>query len=349
MKRLQNYSRIKRLIEYTINSLSLDLSGMSVLTEAASGSFVVTALIAALAGADEVIAVTKDSRYGTAKEVIDYTQQWAKAFKIQDRIQLSEEPSVIYASKANLITNLGFVRPIDCEFINRLSCGSAISLMCEPWEVRESDVDISACNTRGVPVLGTSEVDPRLQIFRYVGLLALKLLLQAEIEVFKSRIAVIGSGPFGEQIEDVLCRNGANVLRCDPTQECIRDNVGLKNYLLDADALIVAEYRTKSVVLGGDYGMPLSWILNSGTTVVHISGTVDEDGLKDRDISKIPSHIVRPGFMSITTDYVGPRPVIELHSAGLKVGEALVRGMRKFNDPKRAIQYALHNSPAMEL
>ena len=29
--------------------------------------------------------------------------------------------------------------------------------------------------------------------------------------------------------------------------------------------------------------------------------------------------------MSVTTDYVGPKPVIDLHTAGLKVGEMMVR------------------------
>ena len=39
--------------------------------------------------------------------------------------------------------------------------------------------------------------------------------------------------------------------------------------------------------------------------------------------------------------------VIDLHTAGLKVGEALVRGMRRYNNASKAMEYALKRSPAM--
>ncbi len=35
-----------------------------------------------------------------------------------------------------------------------------------------------------------------------------------------------------------------------------------------------------------------------------------------------------PGYMTVTTDHVGPRPVVDLHAAGLKVGEMAVRCRR---------------------
>ena len=52
--------------------------------------------------------------------------------------------------------------------------------------------------------------------------------------------------------------------------------------------------------------------------------------------------------MSVTADYAGPKPAIDLHAAGLKVGQAMVEGMKKHNDMKKAIKHALKNSPAMD-
>ena len=49
--------------------MDLDLSGLTVLTEAASGSFISTPLMAAAAGA-KVIAVTKSSQFGKSKDMI---------------------------------------------------------------------------------------------------------------------------------------------------------------------------------------------------------------------------------------------------------------------------------------
>ena len=57
--------RAKRLMEEAIEKFHLNLTGFSVLTEAASGNYVFTPLICALAGAKEVIAFTKDSVYAS--------------------------------------------------------------------------------------------------------------------------------------------------------------------------------------------------------------------------------------------------------------------------------------------
>ena len=53
------------------------------------------------------------------------------------------------------------------------------------------------------------------------------------------------------------------------------------------------------------------------------------------------------GYMTVTTEYAGIRPVIELHTAGLKVGQAMVEGLRKYGNAEQAKQYALTHSPAM--
>ena len=51
--------------------------------------------------------------------------------------------------------------------------------------------------------------------------------------------------------------------------------------------------------------------------------------------------------MTTATDYVGPKPVIDLHAGGLKVGELLVKGMRKYQNMREAETYALGSCLAM--
>lgn|GEM_PF-5393232 len=60
-------------MRHSIRVFSLDLGKFIVLTEAASGFYALTPLIAALAGAKAVLALTRDSRYGSAAEVKQYT------------------------------------------------------------------------------------------------------------------------------------------------------------------------------------------------------------------------------------------------------------------------------------
>ena len=64
-----NLVRARRLIDQAIAKLELNLSDLMVLTEAATGNFIYTPLIAAIAGAKQVLAITRDSRFGTAQTV----------------------------------------------------------------------------------------------------------------------------------------------------------------------------------------------------------------------------------------------------------------------------------------
>lgn len=347
MMRLNNISRVKRLMDSAISDLSLDLQGISVLTEAASGAFVVTPLIAALAGAEKVFAVTRNSRYGSAKEVATYVEEWAYTLKVLDRICVTTRPAYEYAHQVQLVTNLGFVRPINAQLVERLPPHSAIALMWETWEYRSEDVDLMACREHGIPVLGTCETHPRLRIFRYVGMLALKLLLEANIEVFRSRILLIGSGHFGLETKEVLVTNGCDVLHIDPKNKWEPQDLLIGEYMRQADAVVLVEHQEKFSLLGGVTGLPLDWFHPNNPIIIHICGHIDNTEIQEHKLCKLPDSEVLPGFMAVTTDYVGPRPVIDLHTAGLKVGEALIRGLQKYTHLDEAIKFALNNSPAM--
>lgn len=60
--------RVGRLMKAAIETFELDLAGLTVLTEAATGYCALTPVLAAVAGADRVLALARDSRHGTAAE-----------------------------------------------------------------------------------------------------------------------------------------------------------------------------------------------------------------------------------------------------------------------------------------
>ena len=65
-------------IHKSIKKFNLSLKDKNVLTEAASGNYVVTPIIAALTGA-KVTAIVKNSKFGTIKkiksQILNYTQK----------------------------------------------------------------------------------------------------------------------------------------------------------------------------------------------------------------------------------------------------------------------------------
>lgn len=347
MNRIQNPHRAERLMWAAIQDLGLDLRGINVLTEAASGPFAVTCLMAALAGAPNVLAVTRDSPYGSAADVAAYVSDWASALGVAHALEVTSRRPADVASSCSLVTNLGFVRPLDASLIACLPPDAAISLMFEPWEFRSEDIDLAACRARDVPVAGTCETHPRLQIFRYVGMTVLKLLMEAEIEVFRSTVIVIGSDPFGAETQAALEGAGANVLRLDPLERSI-DRTATEEMLAMADAVALIEYRTTSRMIGRD-GIPVDCLAASGIPLIHLCGAVDHAALEKAGVRVFPPGPVRKGFMKVTTAYVGPRPVIDLHAGGLKVGELLVRGRRAYGSADGAIRFALADAIALPL
>ena len=341
MRVITNRKRAERLMRAVVADLELTLAGMNVLTEAASGPFAVTALLAALAGADRVFAVTRDSAHGQASEVIGALRSWAEELGVDGQITFSTRPAQTFAPESHIVTNLGFVRPINAALIERLPRDAAVSLMWEPWEFRPGEVDLAVCRERGIPVLGTRETHPRLNIFKYLGVVAQKLLLEAEVEIFNARILLAASEPFRDFVAQSLNNAGAMVYHLSPDDLNGDWEAGPNDRLAGIDAVVVYEHCDQRRVIGETEGIPPQRLAENGVAVIHVCGNVDDEALQRAGVTKFPSRSVEPGFMTVTTDYAGPRPVIDLHAAGLKVGELLVGELRQSGDMEAAKKAAL--------
>ena len=323
MLRVENPERVERLIRSAVSRLDIDLSGIAVLTEGASGNFVVTPLIAALAGSPHVVALSADSRYGKASEVAEYIRECAVRLGVADRIEVTTDRLRARDAGCSLITNLGFVRPIDASLVERSPTDTVVALMWEPWEFRPEDVDLKACRDRGIPVLGTCETDVRVGTFRYVGLIVLKLLLESALEVDGSNILVVGASPFLQPTIDVLRRNGANVTVVAMDDSGAEEAVS-RRPIGEYDAIALVDHRSRKNIVGPGGLFAPEQMIGTGVRLVHVCGVVDDDALAAAGIQKVPPRKVSAGYMTLTTDYVGPRPVIDLHAAGLKVGEIVI-------------------------
>lgn len=351
-------ARSKRLVKECVEQLKLNLSGLVVLTEAASGNYIYTPLIAAMANARKVIAVARDSRYGKAKDITENTYLLAEYFDIEKkRIQTVESLTPQMIGEADVVTNLGFVRPINKEFISNLKPTAIITLMYDTWEFREEDLDLHECWKKDIPVLGTNEEHEQLRIFEYIGHLCLKVLLEAEIEVFRSKTVLVGNNKFGREIVRTLSAAGANVFwvtkaPIDEVKKLGGTKIGrslkepsVQNSIRDCDALIVNTYPDRSVVIGkyGDISPKRLKELAPGTTVIQLNGLIEKESLDRLGVTCLPAKETSVGHMGWTLAYLGPKPVIALNGAGLKVGELLAKARQKGLNRAQTEQVALRN------
>ena len=95
----------------------------------------------------------------------------------------------------DLVTNTGFVRPIDNNLINSLSSNAVISLMWEPWEIRKNEIDLEKIKEKGIKIFGTNESDYRLKTMNYLGYLVLYFLLDQKITP-SNKILILGNKEF---------------------------------------------------------------------------------------------------------------------------------------------------------
>ncbi|MHA3774173.1 hypothetical protein ACXR0O_21805 [Verrucomicrobiota bacterium sgz303538] len=300
-----------------IAETGLDLSGVTVLTEAASGSYVVTPVIAALSNARHVYAVTRSSSYGSAAEIIEQTMNLASMAGVADRITISEEVPFHALPDVNLVTNSGHLRPITSHIINRLATPAVIALMFESWEFRPHDLDVSACRQRGVAVVGVNEHHPAVDVFSYLGPLAVKLLHDAGLPVYRNRIGVLCDNQFDEPIMRALSGIGAEAHCLTTAERLQRDSW---------DAILVALQPTANPRIGAGEAAYLSSVSGPGTLVAQFWGDVDRDALQSANMRVWPPMPPKRGHMAILLSSIGPEPIVRLQTGGLKAAEWILRG-----------------------
>ncbi len=340
--------RLKVLMQEAIERIGLDLSDQVVLTEAASGPFISTPVLAGMAGARKVFAVTKSSQWGDAADIKKKTMSLSKLCNCDKVLHVSEAKPIHYANEANIVTNLNFVRPISRLVIEKLAKYAVIALMWEPWEFRPSDIDFEACRDHDIVVIATNEHHPNVATFHYVGMLSLKLLLEVGLEVFGLNLVIIGSDPFGNECSAILKANGAKVTRHDPTVKWppINDN----DSILSADAIIVVEHQYTGELIGEKEGINFNTRTHDrDPIVIHICGVIDYEHLSRHNVKKYPANHVEFGHMTVTTAYVGPKPVVDLHCAGLHAASIVSRARRNGKSSVDAVENAVASGYGLAL
>lgn len=318
-----NLARLARLLDEAVARCRIDLRGAVVFTEAATGGYAVTPVLAALAGAERVYALTRATRYGSVAEVIDSTTALARIVGVADRIEVMTAKCPELLAGVDVVTNSGHVRPLDRETIGSMKRGAVIPLMYESWELRPGEVDLDACSERGVRVAGTNERHPNIDVFSYLGLQAIKLLLDAGVAVFKSRILLVCDNAFAPFIRKGLEAAEATV----EVVGALSPN-GLPR---DIDAILVATTPRAAPAVGRT-DAELIAAHSKGTTVAQFWGEIDRSALDELRVPYWPIVGPKLGHMSVIPSDLGPEPIVRLQAGGLKVAEVLLRGNPESSD-----------------
>lgn len=330
-----------------VETLKLNLKGKTVLTEAASGAYIVTPVIAALAGA-KVFAFSKNTRYGKVEDIFSSTMELAKQFgKFPLDIQCTETLSPQIVAQADLITNSGHLRPLNESVLRHAKDGVVIPLMYEAWEWRDEDMDIDYIKRRGFQIGATNERHPDIDVFSYLGDMAMKQIFDAGICPYKNKFVLLCNNDFGPYIARVLAKNcdGLAVIDKDEHQDRYNEdeidwiggfpNLNLPQSYRNAEAVLFTAYPFNETWIGEDSPIRIEQIQSqlADPFILRYAGDLDETLLQNRGVRFFPLH-VQSGHMAILPSAIGFDPIIRLQSGGLKAGEAMLTGQYEYRNLK---------------
>jgi hypothetical protein len=340
--------RVLRLIRERLAYLDLDLTGLVVLTEAATGYYRVSPIMAAMAGAPRVLALARDTRFGSVDQVREQTAYLADQVRVGGQIEVITARTGAVFGAADVITNLGGVRPIDRSMVEHLKPTAVVSLMFGGNDWRPHEVDLEACWQRGIAVASVDEV--AIDLFRFTGLRITWFLLELGIEVVGVRLVLAGDGPVFCTVMAFLKNMGAEVLAvtseaADRVSLCGGHKVAMRlgesaarDALESAGALLTFDPLRERTFIGarGEISPQALASVAPAISVVNYSGQVDRAGLWAAGINCFPRHDPGGGHSANTIGEILPAPVIELHAAGLRVGEIMARARLRGQSPLAA-------------
>lgn len=299
-----------------IAALDLDLTGLTIVTEAATGAYACTAGLAAMAGARRIYALARDTaRHGTAADAAAATLALAAEAGAEKVVTIIDwlEPEMLH--NCDIITNSGHLRPIDGAMIEKLPARAVVALMFEAWEFRDADLDLIACRRRGIRVAAVNERHPDVAVFPFLGPLCVNLLQAGGMTVQGSDVAILCDNPFAPFIERGLRAEGAVAQVFDGIEE-------------------VTEGGWDALVLAGGLDMPKSGRHElrrlarkmPGALIAQFWGALDRPAAFDLGFSVCPAEVPLPGHMGILLNVLGDEPIIRLQAGGLRAATAVIRG-----------------------
>jgi hypothetical protein len=316
-------SRLARLAQAAVARVRLDLTGRVVLTEAATGAYAATPVLAALAGA-EVLAVTRSTRYGSVEDVRSETAAVAGRLGVTSAITVLESMPIEQLHRIDVVTNSGHLRPLSAPLISELRSDAVVPLMFEAWEVDAGrhDVDLDVLRARGIRFAGTNERHPDVDVFSFLGVMAVRALHEASFPAYRTEVGLLCDNPFMTYLECGLSGVGAGVRSAGSFRELLArpSDPGAK----DPEVVLIAMTPTGQPVLDETETAELAgrW---PDSVVVQFWGDLDRSSLHRHGLMVWPGTPPSAGHMAVLPSAVGPEPVVRLQAGGLKVAEVLLK------------------------
>ncbi len=308
--------KLLSIVNQSIKQFKLDLSGYGIFIPAFSYEPVLFPLIAAMASAKNVFV------QGAQCSVIEKLKSFENQPEIKTNFIFVDRESPHVLSNTDILIKNEGMPYIDAKITAALKRNSVISVFPNDLDfLHIKDINLEDCSKNGISVISVDPSDNNLSLYKYFANIVLKRCYKSGLNVFKSKIIILGTGELMENIISLLNSCGAQVYAAHA------DSPDSQNYVIkhlkEADGLIIADYPPKSGLLIGNEGL-IKIIdlvdLNPDIKIIHISGKLQTHSLTLSNIRLMPE-VITQSSLNFDISKTDIRTLSNCIAAVMKVAE----------------------------
>ncbi|OGI00495.1 MAG: hypothetical protein A2104_01155 [Candidatus Melainabacteria bacterium GWF2_32_7] len=312
-------SKYFELIKQNIETFKLDLDNYNILLPACPREPALLAVIAAMAGAKNVYVQT--NKLPIKDNIIKITTEFGF-----ENIKCIDNPNQELLSQINIVVKGGEIEKIDSTFIKQLNKKAVITLFPENLDFTDTEnIDLEAFNKETASVVGIDPDDKNLNLYKYFSHILLKRCYEAGLDVYKSRLLLVGHGNLLDSSLQLLKAVSATVYSCN-IQKNLEQFSFIKR-LSEIDAIIVMDYpQTSEQVIGSKGLISISDIVDlcPNLKIIHFSGKLEETSLNLGKIKCFPDKITQ-NSINLNIRELGEKGLVEITTACLKVADSFIK------------------------
>lgn len=333
-------NRLFRLAQQSVKHFKLDLEDLSIYVPSLADDHFMPAAIAAIAGARNVFVNADNAVLANTLSIM------------KEELALNADFHFIKKLDAKIVSQfdcmvLSAASPfIDNETVSHLKSSCILTLIPENLDFNSTKgIDLEACAKKKITVAMLNPSDHCLMLYKYIANILTKRCYEAGLDVFRSKIVLVGSGEILETALSHLKNCGAQVYAAYTDRPQEPDYV-LK-HIIDADAIVIADYPQKAGIILGPGGIiRISDIndYNKDVKIIHISGKIDFDSINDTQINNINEKSIARNI-NLDISELGSRAIGDITAAAMKAVESLVKSRNNsFMEDCSALSYNIINS-----
>jgi len=306
--------KFKEIIRQYIDKYTLDLRGYNVLTPVFETEPLLFSVIAGMAGANNIYAFNPKININEKQNAVP------GEFEFNITV-LGSLPYEILPNLNILLKNSAI--SVKDEKLNSLPLRNfAISLLPENLDfINPQDPDIKQLKDKKIPVISHNPEDQRFDLYQQLTHIVLKRCYRLGIDIFRTKMLLVGHGNFLNTALGLLKSMGAMVYVCNTGLPF--DQSYVLKHLKDIDVIVAMDYPAQDNQIVGSNGVvDIGDIVDlcPFVRVMQVSGEIEVGSLKLGGVRYYPEQVANES-LNVNIKELGERGVVELAVNCLKLAE----------------------------